>query len=518
MGWTSFGDSKIEHAESNDGNKYIVASNRNLSFHSFSQKFNLDKDKLYTFSGWFQVSHGNAEIAAIFKTKTGHETAGWVTAQSGCWSMLKGGLVVNTSGPAHLYFQSNNTAVDIWADSISLQPFSQDEWKSHQDQSIQKARKTRVRLQAVDQHGNPVANATVTIKQRRSTFPFGCAINENIIRNTAYQNWFLSRFKYTVFENELKWYSTEKSRGAEDYSVADAIVNFGRSHGIAIRGHNIFWDDPRSQPGWVGGLSSNELLAATNKRVNSVVSRYRGQLFHWDVVNENLHFNFFESKLGAAASTKFYQKANQLDGRMTPFLNDFNTIEESRDGASSPANYLRKISQLRREGYNGPLGIGVEGHFSTPNLAYVRSTIDVLASAKLPIWVTELDVSSGPRQAAYLDQILREVHSHMGIQGIMIWSAWSPKGCYRMCLTDNNFRNLATGDVVDKFRLTLTSEADSYGTTDSDGFFEASLFHGEYQANITHPAGIPFSDFPTFNAGPNNTPTTVQFKIHLTSI
>ncbi|KAH6814899.1 Glycosyl hydrolase family 10 protein, partial [Perilla frutescens var. frutescens] len=377
------------------------------------------------------------------------------------------------------------------------------------------ARKTRVRIQAVDQHGSPVANATVTIKQLRSTFPFGCAINQNILSNGAYQNWFLSRFKYTVFENELKWYSTEKSRGAEDYGMADAMVNFGRSHGIAMRGHNIFWDDSRFQPGWVWGLSWNELWAAADKRVNSVVSRYRGQLFHWDVVNENLHFNILESKLGPSFSITYYQKANQIDWGMTPFLNDYNTIEDSRDGASSPANYLWKISQLRQDGYNGPLGIGLEVHFSTPNLAYVRSAIDVLASAKLPIWVTELDVSSGPNQASYLDQILREVHSHWGIQGIIIWSAWSPQGCYRMCLTDNNFRNLATGDVVDKFRVTLTSEADSYGTTDSDGFFEASLFHGEYQANITHPAGIPFSDFPTFNAGPNNTPTTVQFKIHL---
>lgn len=50
-GWTTFGDANIEHRQSDDGNKYIVALNRKQSFHSFSQEFNLEKDKLYTFSG-----------------------------------------------------------------------------------------------------------------------------------------------------------------------------------------------------------------------------------------------------------------------------------------------------------------------------------------------------------------------------------------------------------------------------------------------------------------------------------
>lgn len=34
--------------------------------------------------------------------------------------------------------QSNDTSVEIWVDSISLQPFTEEEWKSHQDQSIAK--------------------------------------------------------------------------------------------------------------------------------------------------------------------------------------------------------------------------------------------------------------------------------------------------------------------------------------------------------------------------------------------
>ncbi|KAL7125219.1 hypothetical protein ABFS83_14G102600 [Erythranthe nasuta] len=503
-GWTSVGDANIKHGKSYDGNKYIIASERRQSFHSFSQKFILQKEKLYTFSAWLQVSDGNADVAAVFKTRTGYEIAGWVTARKGCWSMLKGGLVVNTSGPTELYFESNNTNVDIWADSISLQPFTQQEWISHQDQSIEKFRKSKVKFQAVDKHGQPIPNATVSIKQRRPNFPVGCAINQNILQNSAYQNWFTSRFKHTVFENELKWYSNERSRGSEDYSASDALVKFAQSHGVAVRGHNVFWANPADQPNWVPGLSSNDLWAASNKRINSVMGRYRGQLFHWDVMNENLHFNFFESKLGWNASTVFYQKANAIDGKTTPFLNEYNTIEESGDGTSSPSKYLQKISEMRKNGYNGPLGIGVQGHFTNANLPYLRSAIDQLASAKLPIWVTELDVKSGPNQASYLEKILWEIHSHSAVQGIIIWSAWSPNGCYVMCLTDNNFRNLATGNIVDKVMNQWTHAADLPGPTDSNGIFETSLYHGEYEVKINHPNGDAVSDLHEINLLPND--------------
>ena len=40
-----------------------------------------------------------------------------------------------------------------------------------------------------------------------------------------------------------------------------------------------------------------------------------------------------------------------------------------------------------------------------------------------------------------------------------------------MCLTDNNFKNLATGDVVDKIHVSLTHE-DLVGTTNAEGYFE----------------------------------------------
>jgi GH35 family endo-1,4-beta-xylanase len=72
------------------------------------------------------------------------------------------------------------------------------------------------------------------------------------------------------------------------------------------------------------------------------------------------------------------------------FLNDYNTIEDSRDGLSTPSRYIQKIRQIQSS----------SRHFSSspPNLPYMRASLDTLRSASFPIWITELDVTSQPNQ------------------------------------------------------------------------------------------------------------------------
>ncbi|XP_047320416.1 endo-1,4-beta-xylanase 5-like [Impatiens glandulifera] len=506
-GWNGFGDSKIECRESDDhNNKFIVAHERVHVFHSPSQEFFLEKDKIYTFSAWLQVSNGNESIFAIFKSQSALHKAGIVVAHSGCWSMLKGGISVHKSERFELYFESNNTNIEIWVDNISLQPFTLQQWRSHIDQSVEKVRKKHVKLQLVDVNGKPLVNTPFKISQRSNGFQFGCSSDSSILSNLGYQNWFTSRrFTVTTFENEMKWYFTEPKRGVEDYSVADDMLKWAKEHRISVRGHNILWDNPKYQVEWLNSLSNNDFEQAVDKRINSIVSRYAGQLIAWDVVNENLHFNYFESRLGS--NVNLYSMTSEKDPRTPLFLNEFNTIEEPTDMVSSPDKYIQKIHQIRATGYNGPLGIGLQGHFNTPNLAYMRASIDKLATTGLPIWLTEVDVGgSGPIQATYLDQVLKEGHGHPAVQGIVIWAGWSPKGCSRMCLTDNSFKNLPTGDVVDKFFSESRLIEDLSVMTDDMGYFETKLFHGDYTLRINfsnlslnHFSGAKESDFQVTN-------------------
>lgn len=53
------------------------------------------------------MSNGSDDIpvTAVFETSTGFVHAGATIAESNCWTMLKGGLTVNASGSAELYFE-----------------------------------------------------------------------------------------------------------------------------------------------------------------------------------------------------------------------------------------------------------------------------------------------------------------------------------------------------------------------------------------------------------------------------
>ncbi|PIN15696.1 Endo-1,4-beta-xylanase [Handroanthus impetiginosus] len=414
-GWTQSCDAEVEHYQQSNGNNYLAASIISANQTSTIKKFHLEEDKLYTFSAWFQVSKGNAYIQAIFMTQTDNITAGWVAAQEGCWTMLKGGLVSHDI----------NSTAQIWVDSISLQPFTHQEWKSHQDQSIEK----------------------------------------------------------------MKWYFNEQTHGIVDYSITDAMLQFAKSHEIAVRGHTVLWEDRLGHPTWLRDFPLNrseEYSQLTDSKVNSVMNRYKGEVFHWDVVNENMHHRFIKERIGENSSATYYKKAHEIDPDALLFLNEYMSLEKSSDRRASTWMYLRKIWEIREQGYDGPLGIGLQGHFGPMNLPYVRASIDVLDSVKLPIWVTELDVNNktGPDQANRLDQVIRELHAHHAVQGILMWSAISPEGCWKICLTDQNFNNLDTGDVVDKFIAEWTHSSGLEGKTDSNGYFETSLFHAQYEAII----------------------------------
>lgn len=205
----------------------------------------------------------------------------------------------------------------------------------------------------------------------------------------------------------MKWYSTEATQGHEDYSVADDMLQFAKRHQISVRGQNVLWDDPSYQPNWVKSLSAEQLSSAAAKRLSSVVDRYKGQLIGWDVVNENLHHKFFESQLSNGnASAMFYNSAFGADPGTTMFLNEYNTIEIPADGLATPAQYLKKLREIQSYpgNGNGKFGIGLEAHFSSPDLAYVRSSIDLLAATGVPVWITELDVESSSNQV-YMNMI-----------------------------------------------------------------------------------------------------------------
>lgn len=86
-------------------------------------------------------------------------------------------------------------------------------------------------------------------------------------------------------------------------------------------------------------------------------------------------------------------------------------------------------------------------------------------------------------QASYLEDVLWEGFSHPSVNGIMLWAAFHPQGCYQMCLTDSSFRNLPAGDVVDRL-LQEWQTSTVKGVTDSHSSFSFYGFLGEYKISV----------------------------------
>ncbi|XP_052192031.1 endo-1,4-beta-xylanase 1-like isoform X1 [Diospyros lotus] len=338
-----------------------------------------------------------------------------------------------------------------------------------------------------DVHGDILEGAEIKVEQVSREFPFGSAIAKTILGNLPYQNWFVERFNTAVFEDELKWYSTEPRQGKINYTIPDQMLEFVIANKLTARGHNIFWENPNFTPAWVRNLTGGELSAAVHSRIESLMNKYRSEFIHWDVNNEMLHFDFYEQRLGPNASLAFFRTVHGSDPLATLFMNEFNVVETCDDANSSVDAYIGRLRELKRGGVSMD-GIGLQGHFGKPNPALIRGVLDKLATLELPIWFTEVDVTNTfdmETQAKYLETVLREGFSHPAVNGIMLWTALHPTGCYRMCLTDNNLHNLPAGDVVDNLLKQWQTGAVT-GRTDDHGSYTFFGFLGQYQLIVTY--------------------------------
>ncbi|KAL1554432.1 endo-1,4-beta-xylanase 5-like [Salvia divinorum] len=452
---------------------------------------NLTGDTIYAFSSWVKISGANsASIKATLTTdNTTFVCVGTVIARSGCWSFLKGGFSLDSpSNYALISFQNlDDFQMNASVSSASLQPFTYQQWNANQQNMITTERKRAAILHVSDIDGKRLQGASVIVEQISRDFPFGSAIAETILGNFPYQNWFVERFNAAVFENELKWAATEPRQGEVNYTIPNQMLEFTRRHQITVRGHNIFWEDPKYTPPWVRTLPTPELKSAVSSRIQSLVSNYKNEFVHWDVNNEMLHWDFYEQRLGPNASLDFFLTVQGSDPLAHLFMNDFNVLETCDDMKSMVDHYVSRLQELGAAGVVMD-GIGLEGHFSAPNPALIRAVLDKLALLNLPIWLTEVDISKKfdqEIQAKYLEVVLREGFSHPSVNGIMLWSALHPNGCYQMCLTDNTLKNLPAGDVVDAL-LKEWRTSGIKGKSDDHGTFDFVGFLGQYHVTVSY--------------------------------
>src|SRR4051794_18063812 len=91
---------------------------------------------------------------------------------------------------------------------------------------------------------NPAAHAASTTLGAAATDrgrDFGTAAAAGRLGDSTYSSILDREFNMITPENEMKWDTTEPSRGNSNFGPGDQIVSHASAHGQRMRGHALVW-------------------------------------------------------------------------------------------------------------------------------------------------------------------------------------------------------------------------------------------------------------------------------------
>jgi endo-1,4-beta-xylanase len=267
------------------------------------------------------------------------------------------------------------------------------------------------------------------------------------LSEAAYASTLAREFNMVEPEDALKWEVVHPEPQAFDFSQADQIMDFAARHGMKVRGHTLVWH--RQNPKWLTErkYSSAELAAILERHIKTVVGRYRGKIFAWDVVNEafdelqpgELRSTIWRDQPGieTAASRRDYSYiarclrwAHEADPKALLFYNE---AEAETVNPKSDAIYAM-VRDFRERGV--PIdGVGLQMHIANlrADVASISANIKRFTALGVQVHITEMDVAllvdgGGNARAEDLERqadIYREIaaacRSHAGCTAIQTW-------------------------------------------------------------------------------------------------
>jgi endo-1,4-beta-xylanase len=229
-------------------------------------------------------------------------------------------------------------------------------------------------------------------------FLIGTAVAMTPFRSESIYNETLkNEFNILVAENAFKWDSVRPSRDTFNFADTDALVDFAEANHMKIRGHTLVW---HSQiPSWLSGgnFTRDEVISILREHILTIVGRYRGRVWAWDVVNEAVNdssgalrtSSFWFQTIGPDYIKLAFEYARDGDPDARLYYNDY-SIEDL--GAKSTGVY-NLMSSLKSQG--APIdGVGWQMHqingFRTDPAH--KTNAKRLAGLGLEISITEMDV------------------------------------------------------------------------------------------------------------------------------
>ena len=286
------------------------------------------------------------------------------------------------------------------------------------------------------------AGAQLRQPAERAGILIGTAVNPVYLTEPAYAATLSREFNMLEPEDALKWYAIRPDEKTLNFEAADRLVEFAASHGMKVRGHTLLWGG--HDPAWLNEHTPEQLSQLLHDHIQTVVGRYRGRIFAWDVVNEafdhegklkdSVWYNqpgIGLAKQGTSYMEQAFRWAHAADPAALLFYNEAGA--EGMNEKSDAVYAMVKDFQQRGVPING---IGLQMHILdlSPDVAGINDNIKRLTALGLQVHITELDVAlavdpeGNPlrpqdlnRQAEIYRQIATACLRHPGCTALQTW-------------------------------------------------------------------------------------------------
>src|SRR5262245_61318339 len=184
---------------------------------------------------------------------------------------------------------------------------------------------------------NAEAASTLGAQAAASGRYFGAAVPASKLGDSTYVTILDREFNMITPENEMKWDTTEPSRGNFNFGPGDQIVNHAFAHGQRMRGHTTVWH--AQLPNWVSSITdANTLRSVMNNHITNEISHFRGKIYAWDVVNEAFadgstqhRSSVFQNVLGNGFIEEAFSTDRTADQAAQLYYNDDNIQDRNDD-------------------------------------------------------------------------------------------------------------------------------------------------------------------------------------------
>lgn len=211
-----------------------------------------------------------------------------------------------------------------------------------------------------------------------------------------------SQFNTITAENCMKAMYLQPREGEFNFKDADRFVEYGEKHGMRLIGHTLIWHS--QAPSWFfkdkdgKEVSKEVLIERMRKHIHTVLSRYKGRIKGWDVVNEAILDNgeWRQSKFYQIIGEDFvrlaFQFAHEADPDAELYYNDYSMFLEGRR-----KGVVSMVRKLQEKGVKID-GIGMQGHLNIdyPALSDFENSLLAFSALGVKVMITEMEISVLP--------------------------------------------------------------------------------------------------------------------------